>query len=82
LRGIDVSHYQGNIQWDKVAQANISFACAKATEGTTYIDPMFQQNWKGMQTNNITRCAYHFARPGTDPVRIKATQEQCSCNYR
>lgn len=66
LCGIDVSHYQGQISWDKTATDNISFAMAKATEGTTYVDPTFATNFQGMQDAGIIRGAYHFARPGSD----------------
>ena len=66
LRGIDVSHYQGSIDWQKVAGSGISFACAKATEGNTYVDKTFATNWKGMHAAGIVRCAYHFARPASN----------------
>lgn len=68
LRGIDVSHYQGRVDWSAVASANISFACAKATDGNTYVDATFGANWKGMHAAGIVRCAYHFARPQHDAV--------------
>ena len=38
LQGIDVSHYQGAVDWKKVKTAGIAFAYAKATEGNTYTD--------------------------------------------
>ena len=38
LPGIDVSHYQGSIDWNKVAASGIKFVCAKATEGLTNVD--------------------------------------------
>ena len=68
LRGIDVSHYQGKVDWTKVAASGITFACAKATEGTTYVDDTFATNWGGMHKAGLIRCAYHFARPGDSPV--------------
>ena len=39
--GIDVSHHQGNVNWHRVAEAGISIAFAKATEGNTFSDPQF-----------------------------------------
>jgi GH25 family lysozyme M1 (1,4-beta-N-acetylmuramidase) len=66
LRGIDVSHYQGSIDWHAVASSGISFACAKATEGTSYVDSTFATNWNGMRAAGLIRCAYHFARPGSN----------------
>ena len=68
LRGIDVSHYQSTINWNSVKNAGTTFAVTKATEGTSYRDPSFLANWNGMKAAGIIRGAYHFARPGTDPV--------------
>ncbi len=67
-RGIDVSHYQGNIQWPSVAGSNVAFCFIKATEGTAYVDPMFQANWSGSSAAGLYRGAYHFGRPGSDPI--------------
>lgn len=44
LHGIDVSHHQGNVNWLAVAEAGVSFAFAKATEGDTFADPQFSAN--------------------------------------
>jgi len=60
VRGIDVSHYENDIQWDKVKAQGISFAFIKATEGGDYVDPTFQANWKGAGGAGIARGAYHF----------------------
>ena len=61
--GIDVSRYQGVIDWKKVQMSGITFAIAKATQGTTYIDPMFAKNSAGIHNANITFGAYHFLTP-------------------
>lgn len=69
--GIDVSHHQGDIAWDKVATENdIAFAWIKATEGIDWVDPKFMRNWDEAAEAGILRGAYHFARPavGRDPV--------------
>jgi lysozyme len=58
--GIDVSHFQGKINWEEIKQNNITFAYAKATEGHTYVDPKFNLNWKNMSSANIAKGAYHF----------------------
>ncbi|HWB59792.1 MAG TPA: GH25 family lysozyme [Chthoniobacteraceae bacterium] len=60
VRGIDVSHHQGEIQWDKVAASGIRFAYIKATEGTTYDDLNFKANWDAAATAHVARGAYHF----------------------
>ncbi|KAH8103959.1 glycoside hydrolase family 25 protein [Cristinia sonorae] len=61
--GIDVSHFQGAVNF-KTAKANgISFAFIKATEGTTFIDPEFNTNYAAATSAGIIRGAYHFAHP-------------------
>ena len=68
LRGIDVSNYQGHVDWAAVKASGISFAICKATEGTTYLDPTLGANWAGMRANGIVRGAYHFGHPGTSAI--------------
>lgn len=60
VHGIDVSFYQGKIQWDQVKQDGVGFAYAKATGGLTRVDPEFVNNWHGMREAGILRGAYHF----------------------
>lgn len=67
-QGIDVSHWQGSINWASVKSSGKTFAFCKATEGTTYTDPTFATNWAGMKNAGLIRGAYHFGRPGSDPV--------------
>ncbi|MBL7813507.1 MAG: glycoside hydrolase family 25 protein [Saprospiraceae bacterium] len=66
VHGIDISHYQSNVQWDVVAAQGISFAFVKATEGKQHIDKEFQRNWEQMRQHGIKRGAYHFFRPSVD----------------
>jgi GH25 family lysozyme M1 (1,4-beta-N-acetylmuramidase) len=68
VQGIDVSHWQGAINWTSVKNSGKAFAFCKATEGTTYTDPKFVSNWAAMRSVGLIRGAYHFGRPGTDPV--------------
>lgn len=63
VHGIDVSHYQSIIDWDIVNSQNIAFAFAKATEGESMRDSLFQKNWSEMKRVGIMRGAYHFFRP-------------------
>ena len=67
--GIDVSHWQGNIEWPQVAAAGKSFAIVKATEGVGYKDDKYDRNKAGAMGNGLKFGAYHFARPENDPVR-------------
>jgi GH25 family lysozyme M1 (1,4-beta-N-acetylmuramidase) len=63
-KGIDVSHWQGKIQWPRVASAGYVFAFGKATESTTYTDPTYATNRAGAESAGLTFGAYHFGRPG------------------
>jgi lysozyme len=58
--GVDVSHYQGEIDWRAVADDNIEFAYIKATEGRDWVDERFAANWSGARTAGIHVGAYHF----------------------
>jgi lysozyme len=66
LPGIDVSHWQGAVDWRRVADDGIVFAFIKATEGGDYTDPRFAANWAGAARAGVARGAYHFYRPQTD----------------
>jgi GH25 family lysozyme M1 (1,4-beta-N-acetylmuramidase) len=71
--GVDVSHYQGTINWSSVKAAGISFAYIKATEGTTYTDPQFSANYLHAYNAKVIRGAYHFAQPGLSSGSAQAT---------
>lgn len=61
-RGVDVSAYQGPVDFDAL-KADADFIIAKATEGTGFIDPQFRRNWFEPTQVGLRRGAYHFARP-------------------
>lgn len=66
--GIDVSHYQGNIDWEKVRNAEVNsnplqFVFIKATEGVSMIDDYFNDNFYQAKENGLVRGAYHFFSP-------------------
>ena len=63
-KGIDVSHYQGIINWTEVAGQSYRFTFAKATEGTTYVDATYPVNRAGAEGMGLRFGAYHFGRPG------------------
>jgi lysozyme len=63
VHGIDVSHYQRQIDWPLVAAQDIHFAFVKATEGETLRDPLFSRNWRAARDAGLKRGAYHFFRP-------------------
>jgi lysozyme len=64
--GMDVSHYQGSVDWEEVRNAGLSFAFAKATEGIDWADPYFTANWEGIKQAGLLRGAYHFFEPDDD----------------
>jgi lysozyme len=69
VRGIDVSEYQGEIDWQILSGQDIAFAFIKATEGSQDTDPRFAYNWEHAAETNIRIGAYHFfsfSSPGKD----------------
>lgn len=60
VRGVDVSHYQGDIDWAAVKRAGVAFAYIKATEGADGTDDQFAKNWKGAAAAGMLKGAYHF----------------------
>ncbi len=60
VHGIDVSKYQGNIDWEQVKEAGVSFAFIKATEGGDRVDSKFAYNWAAAKAAGVPRGAYHF----------------------
>lgn len=60
LRGVDVSHYQGEIRWERLEEQGIAFAYMKATEGSSHTDGRFAENWAAVGETGIPAGAYHF----------------------
>jgi len=60
VRGVDVSSYQGNIDWEILSSQNIHFAFIKATEGSSFVDKYFQTNYNNAQNTELRIGAYHF----------------------
>ena len=60
VRGVDVSHYQGTIDWEKLEDQGVEFAYIKATEGSGHVDGRFAENWEGVRETGIKAGAYHF----------------------
>ena len=71
VHGIDVSHYQGDINWKMLEQTRqgqfpIQFIFMKATEGGDYSDDRFTANFDSARAHGFIRGAYHFYNPKTD----------------
>ena len=60
VKGIDVSSYQGEIDWQELSGENISFAFIKATEGSSFVDKKFAYNFQEAQRTHLAVGAYHF----------------------
>lgn len=65
IHGIDISHYQGDIDWDDLSNAMIEgcplrFVMIKSTEGSTRLDSKFKENFRQAREYGYIRGAYHF----------------------
>lgn len=60
VKGVDVSAYQGEIDWQTLAMQDVSFAFIKATEGSSFVDDKFSENWENALATNLKVGAYHF----------------------
>lgn len=59
-QGIDVSQWQGDINYQEVAEDGIDVVYMKATEGTSYIDPYFETNYENAKQNGLKVGFYHY----------------------
>ena len=71
VHGIDISHYQGEVDWKMLKQTRqgqfpINFVFMKATEGGDYPDKRFVANFDSAKAHGFIRGAYHFYNPKTD----------------
>ena len=71
MHGIDVSHYQGDINWRMLKQTRqgkfpVQFIFMKATEGGDFADDKFVANFDSAKAHGFIRGAYHFYNPKTD----------------
>jgi GH25 family lysozyme M1 (1,4-beta-N-acetylmuramidase) len=66
--GIDVSSYQGNVNWSAQWKSGVRFAYVKATEGTYYTNPYFAQQYNGSYKVGMIRGAYHFGIPSSPAI--------------
>lgn len=74
-RGLDVSHYQGAVNWKaRRAQYNLGFAAAKCTEGTTFVDSQYATNRINAAAAGLPLIAYHYARPEASSAASQAAR--------
>ncbi len=60
VHGVDVSAYQGSVDWNTLYEQGVSFAFVKATEGSSHVDVEFENNWNNLYYTPIMHSAYHF----------------------
>lgn len=74
IRGLDISHYQGEIDWETLRNSSLNndpvrFIFIKATEGESLMDENFNINFYQARKNDFIRGTYHFFVPDVDPVK-------------
>ena len=72
IHGIDISSHQGEVDWHAIRKQDIAFVYVKATEGSTFKDPMFEEYWEGARAQDVFIGAYHFVSfetPGETQAR-------------
>lgn len=68
MQGIDVSHYQGRVNWEEVARdRKVTFVILKATEGNSFVDNTYARNFSECKRLEIPVGSYHFYRANVDP---------------
>ncbi len=60
VHGIDISKWQGDIDWQTVKNSGVAFAFIKATEGKDRVDPRFNEYWQRARAVGIPHAPYHF----------------------
>lgn len=71
--GIDVSNWQGNINFAEVKADGIQVVYIKASEGASYIDPLFEQNYQGAKENGLLIGVYHYlTATSVEEARVQA----------
>jgi lysozyme len=70
--GIDVSEFQGKVDWDEVEileeKYPVQFVFIRATAGNDRVDSKFKRNWQGAKEHKILRGAYHYYRPNENSI--------------
>jgi len=76
VHGVDVSKYQGDIDWQAVKDAGVDFAYIKASEGADNVDRKFMANWQGARAAGVPRGPYHFVYWCRSPLEEIANLER------
>jgi lysozyme len=68
VEGIDVSYYQGAIDWNQVESSGIAFAVTRISDGLNFPDSDFDRNWPAIKSVGLVRGAYQYFEPGQDAL--------------
>ncbi len=68
VQGIDVSVYQGSVNWSSVKASGRHFGIARVSDGLNYPDSTFSTNWANMKAAGVLRGAYQYFEPAQDAV--------------
>lgn len=60
IQGVDISHYQGEVDISALEKQGMQFVIIKATEGSSYVDEKYEENWNNAEKTNMISGAYHF----------------------
>ena len=80
--GIDVSRFQGDIDWDLVAESGVEFAFIQISRSLTDIDAKFAYNWRRAKETGILRGAYQRFQPDQDVIGQAEQIGRASCRER
>ena len=72
VMGVDVSNHQAEVDMGALADQGVQFVYIKATEGASYVDDYFDENWRAAESSGLPRGAYHFFSfdtPGADQAQ-------------
>jgi GH25 family lysozyme M1 (1,4-beta-N-acetylmuramidase) len=72
VEGVDVSSHNGSVPWPTLYKQGVRFAYVKATEGTSYKNPHFTQQYNGSYKSGMIRGSYHFALPSNSSGAAQA----------
>ena len=81
-QGIDVSSWQGSINYAEVKNSGIDIVYIKASEGKSLTDSYFKTNYNNAKANGLKVGFYHFIRATTTEDAIAEARIFCKCNFR
>jgi len=67
MKGIDISNHNGNIDFNQVKNDGVELVYIKATEGTTFKDPILEQHYQGAKSVGLSTGFYHFLVGTSEP---------------